>query len=94
MLAIVIILIVAFLLLLMVSTWSILKLQNERNADQWRYTEALQNQYHQFTAAKKALIEEMDAAHTLGKQEGKRFVLDWIKQQVDDGAIIVKVGKQ
>ena len=94
MLAIVIILIVAFLLLLMVSTWSILKLQNERNADQWRYTEALQNQYHQFTAAKRALIEERDIAHAIGKQEGKRFVLDWIKQQVDDGAITVKVGKQ
>lgn len=94
MLTIVIILTVAFLLLAMVSTWVVLKLTNERNADQWRYTEALQNQYHQFTAAKKALIEEKDAAHILGKQEGKRLVLDWIKQQVDDGAITVKVGKQ
>lgn len=94
MLTIVIILTVAFLLLAMVSTWAVLKLMNERNADQWRYTEALQNQYHQFTAAKKALIEERDVAHTIGKQEGKRFVLDWIKQQVDDGAIIIKVGKQ
>lgn len=91
MLAIVIILIVAFLLLLMVSTWAILKLQNERNADQWRYTEALQEQYRQFTAAKKALIEESDVAHILGKQEGKRLVLDWIKQQVDDGTLEVKV---
>ena len=94
MLTVVIILTVAFLLLAVVSTWAVLKLANERNADQWRYTEALQNQYHQFTAAKKALIEERDAAHTIGKQEGKRFVLDWIKQQVDDGAITVKVGKQ
>ena len=91
MLAIVIVLTVAFLLLTAVSTWALLKLMNERNADQWRYTEALQNQYHQFTAAKKALIEEKDAAYTLGRQEGKRFVLDWIKQQVDDGALEIKV---
>lgn len=94
MLVIVISLTVAFMLLAMVSLWAVLKLTNERNSDQWRYTEALQNQYHQFTQAKKSLIEEKDAAHILGKQEGKRLVLDWIKQQVDDGAITVKVGKQ
>lgn len=94
MLAVVIILAVAFVLLAMVSTWAILKLTNERNTDQWRYTEAIQNQYHQFNVAKKSLVEERDAAHILGKQEGKRLVLDWVKQQVDDGAITVKVGKQ
>ena len=94
MLTIIIILTVALLLLAMVSTWALLKLTNERNDDQWRFTEALQNQYHQFNAAKKALMEEKDAARILGKQEGKRLVLDWIKQQVDDGAITVKAGKK
>lgn len=94
MLAIVIILTVALVVSASLSYGLVLRLVNERNSDQLRYTEALQNQYHQFTQAKQSLIEERDAAHILGKQEGKRLVLDWIKQQVDDGAITVKVGKQ
>lgn len=89
-----IILAVAFVLLAMVSTWAILKLTNERNTDQWRYNEAIQNQYHQFRQAKLHLIEERDAAQTLGKQEGKRLVLDWIRQNVDDGTMTVKINKQ
>lgn len=69
----------------------VLRQVNERNEEREKFTQALQNQYRQFTAAKKDLIEERQQAHLRGRQEGKRDVLDWIKTQVDSGAMTVKI---
>lgn len=88
---IVIILTVAFIALAFLSYGLVLRLVNERNEERDKFTRAIQNQYNQFTRAKKELIEEKQQAHLRGKQEGKRMVLDWIKTQVDDGVITVQV---
>lgn len=89
-----IIMTIGFLLSVLVGYWAVLKLLNERNNDRERMTKALQNQYLQFKQAKQTLIEEREAANTLGKQEGKRLVLDWIRQNVDDGTMTVSINKQ
>lgn len=95
MLTTVIILTMGILLISMVSYWAILRLLNERNEDRERYADAIRNQYKLFTEAKHALqeqcIEEKEQAYGTGRQEGKRAVLSWIKQNVDDGTMTVKV---
>ena len=91
MVVIVIILMIMFLAMLFLAYGLVLRQVNERNEEREKFTQALQNQYKQFTRAKKELIEEREQAHLRGKQEGRRDVLDWVKTQVDSGAMTVKI---
>lgn len=102
MLALVIILTVGLLAVAGASYAAILHLLNEKNAERERYQKALElaqararDQVAKVEAeairAVTAANEQTEDALLKGKQEGKRAVLAWIKQEVDAGTLEVRV---
>lgn len=72
-----------------------LQLIHQRDVEKARYKKALELEQVRHSEALqevgKHIKEREEAAQALGRQEGKRAALDWIKQQVDDGTIVIKV---
>lgn len=75
-----------------------IKLIGERDAEKERYKKALelvdaraQEAIVKATDEAQAWQERSEAEFARGKQEGKRATLAWIKQQVDDGTLEVRV---
>lgn len=90
-----IIVIIILSLVLMASGWFAygvtLNLLNQRKLEREQFKKAIELIEVRAAERIRDLTAERDDAFARGKQEGKRTVLDWIKTNVDDGTLEVKV---
>lgn len=87
--------IIILVLLLIAGGWLsygiTLRLVNQRDTEKERYKKALELAHVRAQEEIKAISADAEQAYAQGKQEGKRITLDWIKKQVDEGTLEVKV---
>lgn len=72
-----------------------IRLIGQRDIERDRYKRALElaeaRASERIMIAEREFTEQHEQAFAQGKQDGKRATLDWIKRQVDDGTLSIKV---